>query len=58
LPLRLPLPLAELWEKLHGEAERLTGEAGPRILRAILEGEVRQRVGPPHRPGPAPGAAR
>jgi putative transposase len=58
LALRLPLPLAELWEELQAEVERLTGEAGLKILSAILEDEVTRRVGPPHRPDPASGALR
>ncbi len=56
--LRLPLPLAELWEELQAEVERLAGEAGLKILRAILEDEVTQKVGPPYRPDPAAGARR
>ena len=55
---RLPLPLAEVWEELQAEVERLAGQAGLRILQGILEEEVRQRVGPPHRPDPASGARR
>jgi putative transposase len=54
----LPLPLAEVWEQLQVEVERLAGEAGLRIVHGILEEEVRQRVGPPHRPDPAAGARR
>jgi transposase-like protein len=54
----MPLPLAEVWEELQAEVERLTGEAGLQILRAILEDEVTRRVGPPHRPDPAAGALR
>ena len=38
--------------------EQLTGQAGLRIIRAILEDEVTRRVGPPHRPGPESGAVR
>ena len=50
----MPLPLAAVWEQLQAEVERLTGEeAGLQILRATLEDEVRQRVGPPYRPDPA-----
>lgn len=55
LAVRLPLPLVEVWEELQAEVERLTGEAGLQILHAILEEEVRQRVGPPYRPDPARG---
>ena len=58
LAVRIPLPLAEVWEELQAEVERLTGEAGLQILRAILEDEVTRRVGPPHRPDPSAGALR
>lgn len=58
LAVRLPLPLVEVWEELQAEVERLTGEAGLQILHAILEEEVRQRVGPPYRPDPARGNQR
>ncbi len=58
LEVRLPLPLVEIWEELQAEVERLTGEAGLQILRALLEDEVTQRVGPPYRPAPASGARR
>jgi hypothetical protein len=27
--MRMPLPLAEVWEELQAKAERLAGEAGP-----------------------------
>lgn len=47
---RVPLPMAEVWAEMQAEVERLTGEAGMQILRAILEEEVTRRVGPPHRP--------
>lgn len=53
LALRLPLPMAEVWEELQAEVDRLSGEVGLKILRAILEDEVTRRVGPPHRPDPA-----
>ena len=56
--LALRLPLVEVWEELPAEVERLTGEVGMQILRAILEDEVRQRVGPPYRPDPASGSVR
>jgi len=52
LEVRMPLPLVEVWEELQAEVERLTGEAGLQILRALLEDEVRQRVGPPYQPTP------
>ncbi len=55
---RLPLPLAEVWEQLQAEVERLAGEAGLRIVHGILEDEVTRRVGPPHRPDPAATAVR
>ena len=58
LAVRLPLPLVEVWEELQAEVKRLTGEAGLQILRAILEDEVRRRVGPPYRPDPAAAAVR
>ena len=52
------MPLGEVWEELQAEVERLTREAGLQILHAILEEEVRQRVGPPYRPDPARGNRR
>jgi len=52
------MPLVEVWEKLQAEVERLAGEAGLQILRALLEDEVRQRVGPAYHPDPAQGARR
>jgi hypothetical protein len=52
------LPLAEVWEELQAEVERLTGEAGLQILRALLEDEVTRRVGPMYRPDPSAGALR
>src|SRR5713226_3595710 len=55
---QLPLPLVEMWADLQADVERLAGEAGLQILRALLEDEVRQRVGPPYRPEPASGARR
>jgi transposase-like protein len=58
LALRLPLPLVEVWEELQAEVEQLAGEAGLKILRALLEDEVRQKVGPPYRPDPARGSVR
>lgn len=58
LVVRLPLPLAEVWQELQAEVERLAGETGLKILRAILEDEVTQRVGPPHHPDLASGARR
>lgn len=58
LEVRMPLPLVEVWEELQAEVERLTGEAGLQILGAILEDEVRRRVGPRHRPDLASGNQR
>lgn len=58
IEVRLPLPLVEVWEELQADVERLAGAAGLQILSAILEDEVRQRVGPPYRPDPASGARR
>ncbi len=58
LAVRLPLPLVEMWADLQADVERMAGQAGLQILSAILEGEVRQRVGPPYRPDPASGARR
>lgn len=50
---RLPLPLVEVWEELQPEVERLTGLAGLKIIRAVIEEEVTRRVGPRHQPDPA-----
>ena len=58
LLVQVPLPMAEMWEELQAEVEQLTGQAGLRIVGAILEDEVRRRVGPPHRPDPASSAVR
>jgi len=58
LLVQVPLPMAEVWEELQAEVEHLTGEAGLRIIGAILENEVTQRVGPWHHPGPTAGAVR
>jgi len=49
LAVRLPLPLVEVWEELQVRVEQLAGEAGLKILRALLEEEVTQKVGPPYR---------
>jgi hypothetical protein len=40
-----PLPMAEVWAEMQTQVEELTGQAGLQILRAILENEVRHRVG-------------
>ena len=58
LLVQVPRPMAEVWEELQAEVEHLTGEAGLRIIGAILENEVTQRVGPWHHPGPTAGAVR
>jgi putative transposase len=47
---RLPLPLVEAWEQLQPEVEHLTGLAGLKIIRAVIEDEVTRRVGPRYRP--------
>ncbi|MGH9782135.1 MAG: IS256 family transposase [Candidatus Acidiferrales bacterium] len=47
---RLPLPLVEVWEELQPEVEHLTGLAGLKIIRAVIEDEVRRRVGPRYQP--------
>src|ERR1019366_9722527 len=38
--------MVEVWEELQAEVEQLSGEAGLRIISAILENEVTRRVGP------------
>jgi len=58
LLLQLPMPLVEVWEELQARVEQLAGEAGRKIVHGILEEEVRQKVGLPHRPDPARGAVR
>jgi putative transposase len=50
---RLPLPLVEVWEELQPEVEHLTGLAGLKIIRAVIEDEVMRRVGPRHQPDAA-----
>jgi hypothetical protein len=50
---RLPLPVVEVWEELQPEVEHLTGLAGLKIIRAVIEDEVMRRVGPRHQPDPA-----
>jgi hypothetical protein len=47
---RLPLPLVEVWEELQPEVEHLTGLAGLKIIRAVIENEVTRRVVPRYRP--------
>jgi putative transposase len=56
--MRLPLPMAEVWEEMQAEVERLAGEAGLKILSAVLEDEVRQKVGARYQPDPGLGARR
>ncbi len=50
LAVRLPLPRVEVWEELQPEVEHLTGVAGLKIIRAVIEDEVTRRVGPRHQP--------
>ena len=50
LAMHLPLPLVEAWEELQPEVEHLTGIAGLKIIRAVIEDEVTRRVGPRHQP--------
>src|ERR1017187_8484254 len=50
---RLWLPLVEVWEELQPEVERLTGLAGLKIIRAVIEDEGMRLVGPRHQPDPA-----
>src|ERR1035437_9299526 len=52
MAVRLPLPLVEVWEELQPEVEHLTGLAGVKISRAVIEDEVTRRVGPRHQPDP------
>jgi hypothetical protein len=58
LLVEMALPMAEVWKELQEQVEELTGQAGLKIIGAILENEVRQRVEPPHHPGPASLAVR
>ena len=53
LAVELPLPLVEVWEQLQPEVEHLTGMAGLKIIRAVIEDEVTRRVGPRYQPDPA-----
>jgi hypothetical protein len=52
---RVPLPMAEVRAEIQAQVEELTGQAGLQVLRAILENQVTQRVGPPHRPNHSTG---
>lgn len=45
---QLPLPLAEILADSRGAIERLAGEVGVLIARAVLEEEVNRRAGAPH----------
>ena len=58
LLVQVPLPMVEVWEELQTQVEELTGQAGLRIIGAILENEVTRRVGPPHHPDSASNAMR
>ncbi|MGH7839163.1 MAG: IS256 family transposase, partial [Candidatus Binataceae bacterium] len=58
LTVNLPLPLLEVWEALQPEVEHLAGMAGLQIIRAVIEDEVRRRVGPRHHPDAAAGCVR
>lgn len=42
LLVQVPLPMAEVWAELQAEVEELTGQAGLRIVGAILEDEVQR----------------
>jgi hypothetical protein len=55
---RLPLPLVEVWEELQPEVEHLTGLAGLKIIRAVIEDEVTRRVGSRYRPSGEEGCLR
>jgi hypothetical protein len=54
----LPLPLVEVWEELQPEVEHPTGLAGLMIIRALIEDEVKRRVGLRHHPDAAPSCLR
>jgi len=58
LAVNVPLPLVEVWEELQPEVEHLTGLAGLRIIRAVIEDEVMRRVGPRYRPAEEGGCRR
>jgi transposase-like protein len=58
MAVRLPLPLVEVWEELQPEVEHLTGLAGLKIIRAVIEDEVRRRVGPRYQPDAESGCVR
>ena len=58
LLVQVPLAMVEVWEELQAKVEELTGQAGLKIIGAILENEVTRRVGAPHHPDPAAEALR
>jgi putative transposase len=58
LAVEVPLPLVEVWEELQPKVERLTELAGLQIIGAVIEDEVRRRVGPRHHPDGASGYVR
>ena len=58
LAVHLPLPLVELWEELQPQVEQLTGLAGLKIIRAVIEDEVTRRVGPRYQPDPTSSCVR
>ena len=58
MAVHLPLPLVEVWEELQPQVEQLTGLAGLKIIRAVIEDEVTRRVGPRHHPGAERGCLR
>src|SRR5438309_3788332 len=53
LAVQVRLPLVEVWEELQPEVEHLTGLAGLKIIRAVIDDEVTRRVGPRHHPDAA-----
>lgn len=55
---QVPLPLLEVWEEVRADVEQVLQQSGLIVVQAILEDEVRQRVGPPHHPDPATGNRR
>lgn len=58
LAVHVPLPLVEVWEELQPQVEHLTGLAGLKIIRAVIEEEVTRRVGPRHQPDAASSCVR
>lgn len=58
LAVHVPLPLVEVWEELQPEVEHLTGMAGLKIIRAVIEDEVTRRVGPRYQPAEKSGCVR